>query len=99
MRPAMSSPSSADGRSPRGASRPNEPKLPMSMTTLSAAAPPDPETLDPEERLDRAQLEALQLERLQWTVRHAYENVPLYTHKLDDAGVSPGDIRSLDDVR
>lgn len=73
--------------------------IPMSMTTLPAPTAPDPDTLDPEERLDRTQLEALQLERLQWTVRHAYENVPLYTRKLDDAGVSPDDIRSLGDVR
>ncbi|MDT0156539.1 phenylacetate--CoA ligase PaaK [Microbacterium sp. ARD32] len=44
-------------------------------------------------------LRALQLDRLQWTVRHAYENVPLYRRKFDEAGVDPGDIRSLDDVR
>jgi phenylacetate-CoA ligase len=55
--------------------------------------------LDPEELLSRDGIRALQLERLQWTVRHAYENVPLYTRKLDDAGVAPADIRSLDDVR
>ncbi|NEN04278.1 phenylacetate--CoA ligase [Diaminobutyricibacter tongyongensis] len=54
--------------------------------------------LDPEERLSRDELQALQLERLRWTVRHAYENVPLYTRKFDEAGVRPGDIRSLDDV-
>ncbi|GAA1942381.1 phenylacetate--CoA ligase PaaK [Microbacterium deminutum] len=69
------------------------------MSTTTLPAPTDPSMLDPEERLDRSALEALQLERLQWTVRHAYENVPLYTRKLDDAGVSPDDIRSLDDVR
>jgi phenylacetate-CoA ligase len=62
------------------------------MTTMSDA-------LDPEERLSRAELEALQLERLQWTVRHAYTNVPHYTRKLDDAGVSPDDIRTLADVQ
>ncbi|MDQ1111025.1 phenylacetate-CoA ligase [Microbacterium testaceum] len=44
-------------------------------------------------------LRALQLERLQWTVRHAYENVALYRHKFDEAGVHPDDIRSLDDIR
>ncbi|WP_344293343.1 phenylacetate--CoA ligase PaaK [Agromyces neolithicus] len=48
--------------------------------------------------MSRAELEALQLERLQHTVRHAYENVPLYTTKFDDAGVHPSDIRSLDDI-
>ncbi|MGN6125569.1 MAG: phenylacetate--CoA ligase PaaK [Humibacter sp.] len=68
----------------------------MSTTTH---APTMDAALDPEERMDADTLHALQLQRLQWTVRHAYENVPLYTRKLDEAGVSPSDIRSLDDVR
>lgn len=55
--------------------------------------------LHPEERLDRAALETLQLERLQWTVKHAYENVPLYTKKFDEAGVKPEDIKTLADVQ
>ena len=55
--------------------------------------------LDVGEQLSRSELEALQLERLRWTVRHAYENVPLYTRKLDQAGVAPDSIRSLDDLR
>ncbi len=59
---------------------------------------PAREELDPEERLSRDELQALQLERLRWTVRHAYENVPLYRRKFDDAGVRPDDIRTLDDV-
>jgi len=66
------------------------------MSTMTA---PAADQLDPAERLSRPELEALQLERLQWTVRHAYENVPHYTRKLDEAGVSPDDIRSLADVR
>ncbi|HVL60394.1 MAG TPA: phenylacetate--CoA ligase PaaK [Microbacterium sp.] len=48
--------------------------------------------------MSRDEIEALQLERLQHTVRHAYEHVPLYTAKFDEAGVHPDDIRSLDDV-
>lgn len=44
-------------------------------------------------------LRALQLERLKWTVRHAYENVALYRRTFDEAGVHPDDIRSLDDIR
>lgn len=60
---------------------------------------PSLEELDPEERMSRDQIEALQLERLQWTVRHAYENVPLYTRKFDAAGVHPDDIRELSDVQ
>lgn len=51
------------------------------------------------ERLSRAELEALQLERLQWTVSHAYNNVPLYRDKFDAAGVHPDDIRTLTDVQ
>ncbi|GAB3611941.1 phenylacetate--CoA ligase [Humibacter ginsengisoli] len=72
------------------------------MTTTQTAAlrmaPADPESLDPAERMSVDELRGLQLERLQWTVRHAYENVPLYTRKLDEVGVAPTDIRSLDDV-
>ncbi|MGH3705290.1 MAG: phenylacetate--CoA ligase family protein, partial [Agromyces sp.] len=48
--------------------------------------------------MSRAEVEALQLERLQQTVQHAYDNVPLYTKKFDEAGVHPRDIRSLADV-
>ena len=74
----------------------------MSTTTtspsISGLAPASADELDPEERLSRAELEALQLERLQQTVRHAYAHVPLYTRKFDEAGVHPDDIRSLSDV-
>jgi phenylacetate-CoA ligase len=49
--------------------------------------------------LSRSEIEDLQLERLQWTLHHAYSNVPMYTAKLDAAGVRPQDIGSLDDVR
>lgn len=45
------------------------------------------------------ELADLQLERLKWSVRHAYENSCLYTEKLDAAGVKPEDIHTLDDVR
>ncbi|MFE6965403.1 phenylacetate--CoA ligase PaaK [Agromyces sp. NPDC057679] len=48
--------------------------------------------------MTRAELEALQLERLQQTVAHAYANVPLYTAKFDAAGVHPRDIQTLADV-
>lgn len=58
----------------------------------------DSDLLDPEERMSRDELEALQLERLQWTVRHAYENVPMYTQKFDEAGVHPNDITQLSDL-
>lgn len=45
------------------------------------------------------QLRALQLERLQWSVRHAYENVPYYRRTYDEAGFHPDQIKTLDDLR
>jgi phenylacetate-CoA ligase len=46
----------------------------------------------------RAQLESLQLERLQSTLRHAYANNANYRRKFDEAGVLPEDLHALDDL-
>ncbi|MFF5426119.1 MULTISPECIES: phenylacetate--CoA ligase PaaK [unclassified Streptomyces] len=54
--------------------------------------------LDSGERLGRAELEALQRERLRATLRHAYENVDFYRRSFDAAGVGPDDCRSLADL-
>jgi phenylacetate-CoA ligase len=72
----------------------------MSTTTAtkSRLRPASLESLDAAERMSRDELEALQLTRLQETVRHAHANVPHYRAKLEDVGVHPDDIRSLDDV-
>jgi phenylacetate-CoA ligase len=43
-------------------------------------------------------LKALQLERLRWSLKHAYDNVPHYRKKFDAAGVKPEDCRSLEDL-
>ena len=51
------------------------------------------------ETMGREEMRALQLQRLQQTVRYVYERVPLYRERLDAMKVSPEDIRSLDDVR
>ncbi|MFF9348793.1 phenylacetate--CoA ligase PaaK [Streptomyces sp. NPDC014734] len=51
--------------------------------------------LDSAERLGRDELEALQLERLRTTLRHAYENVGHYRAAFDAAGLRPDDCRSL----
>ena len=51
------------------------------------------------ECMDRAELKKLQSERLIATVKHEYENVPLYRARMDEKGVKPEDIRSVDDVR
>ena len=72
----------------------------MSTTTSTKLRlrPASLEEQDAAERMSRDELEALQLSRLQDTVRHAYTNVPHYRTKLDAAGVHPDDIRSLDDI-
>ena len=54
--------------------------------------------LDSGERLGRAELEALQLERLRATLHHAYANVDFYRRSFDKAGVHPDDCRSLTDL-
>jgi phenylacetate-CoA ligase len=60
--------------------------------------PPPAELLDAGERLSREELRALQLSRLQTTLRHAYDNVALYRKKFDEAGVAPEDCRALEDL-
>ena len=69
-----------------------------SGSTRHLGAPPDETLLDPAERLSVDELRALQLERLQWTLRHAYENVPHYRQAFDAAGVHPDDCRELADL-
>jgi len=54
--------------------------------------------LDPIERASRDELQALQLERLKWSVRHAYENVPHYRRAFDEKGVHPDDLKTLADL-
>jgi len=50
------------------------------------------------ETASRDEIAALQLERLKWSVKHAYDNVPHYQKKFDEAGVKPEDIRELSDL-
>jgi phenylacetate-CoA ligase len=57
-----------------------------------------PAGLDPIETASRTELTALQLARLQWTLKHAYDNVAHYRKAFDGAGVTPADCRSLDDL-
>jgi len=59
---------------------------------------PDPAILDPIERASLDELRALQLERLRWSVRHAYDNVPHYRRKFEAQGVHPDDLRSFEDL-
>ena len=54
--------------------------------------------LEPIEKAPRGELQALQLERLKWSLRHAYENVAHYRRKFDAAGVKPDHLKSLADL-
>ena len=58
----------------------------------------DKSTLEPIEKASRDELVALQTERLRWSLRHAYENVPHYRKKFDAAGVHPDDLKTLADL-
>ncbi len=51
------------------------------------------------ETASRDELEALQLKRLNWTLNHAYDNVPMYKRKFDDAGVHPDDLKQVSDIQ
>ncbi len=59
---------------------------------------PQPGELEAIERASRDEIAALQLERLKWTLKHAYENVPHYKRKFDEAGVHPDDLKTLADI-
>ncbi len=54
--------------------------------------------LDAIETASRDELEALQLQRLKWSLAHAYANVAHYRAAFDAAGVHPADLRSLADL-
>jgi phenylacetate-CoA ligase len=59
---------------------------------------PAPGDLDPIERASRDELQALQLQRLQKTLRHAYDNVPHYRQAFDAKDVHPSDCKTLADL-
>jgi phenylacetate-CoA ligase len=51
------------------------------------------------ESMPEKKMKELQLERLKWSVRHAYDNVPFYKKKYDEAGFHPDQLKLLDDMR
>jgi phenylacetate-CoA ligase len=59
---------------------------------------PEPSDLEPIERASKDELQALQLQRMQWSLRHAYDNVAHYRAAFDAAGVHPDDLRTLADL-
>ena len=66
---------------------------------MSTGFPSETLTLDNFATVSIDELQALQLKRLQWTVKHAYENVPMYRAKFDAAGVHPDDLKQLSDIQ
>jgi phenylacetate-CoA ligase len=60
--------------------------------------PKETTDLEPIERASEDELRALQLTRLRWSVRHAYEQVAPYRAKCEEAGVHPQDLRTLADL-
>ncbi|MBE7637384.1 phenylacetate--CoA ligase [Sneathiella sp. P13V-1] len=65
---------------------------------MSRLTPPKKDDLDPIEYASRDEISALQLERLQWSVNHAYENVAMFKERFDENGVHPSDIKTLEDL-
>lgn len=51
------------------------------------------------ETMPRAEIEKLQLKRLQWTVKYCYDNIKFYHNKLTNAGVTPDKIKTLSDIK
>ena len=57
--------------------------------------------MDQLEHIEKAsidELRKLQLDRLRWSLKHAYENVPHYRSAFDSTGVHPGNLKSLSDL-
>lgn len=59
---------------------------------------PRKEDLDPIEISSRDEIAALQLHRMKWSLKHAYDNVPHYRKAFDAAGVHPYDLNQLSDL-
>ncbi|MCW2311111.1 phenylacetate--CoA ligase PaaK [Rhodoferax antarcticus] len=59
---------------------------------------PMPGDLEPIETASRDEISALQLQRLKWSLQHAYDNVPFHKKAFDDMGVHPSDLKTLADL-
>ena len=59
---------------------------------------PRPGDLEPIETASRDEIAGLQLERMKWSLRHAYDNSPFYRKRFDDHGVHPDDLTTLADL-
>jgi phenylacetate-CoA ligase len=68
------------------------------MSKRAADVSPDKKDLNPIEIASRDEIAALQLRRMKWSLKHAYENVPHYKKSFDAAGVHPDDLKQLSDL-
>ncbi|MBZ0217467.1 MAG: hypothetical protein K8F25_12990, partial [Fimbriimonadaceae bacterium] len=68
------------------------------MTGPLSAHAPDPGILDPIEIASRDEIQALQFERLKWSLKRAYDKVERYKNKFDEVGAHPDDLTCLADL-
>lgn len=59
---------------------------------------PERGSLEPIEIASIDEIRALQLKRMQWSLQHAYDNVPMYRQRFDENGVHPDDLHTLGDL-
>ncbi len=59
---------------------------------------PRPGDFEPIETASRDEISGLQLQRMKWSLTHAYENSPFYRQRFDEAGVHPSDLKTLSDL-
>jgi phenylacetate-CoA ligase len=69
------------------------------MSKRAADFSPNKKDLNPIEIASRDEIAALQLRRMKWSLKHAYENVPHYKKSFDAAGVSPDGLKDLADLK
>ena len=60
---------------------------------------PRKQDLEPIEIASIDEIKALQLNRLKWSVNHAYNNVAFYKNKYDEIGIHPSDLKHLEDIK
>ena len=60
---------------------------------------PKRQDLEPIEVASVDEIKALQLDRLKWSIDHAYTNVAFYKKKYDEIGIHPSDLKNLEDIK
>ena len=60
---------------------------------------PKKQELEPIEIASIDEIKALQLDRLKWSIDHAYTNVAFYKKKYDEIGIHPSDLKHLEDIK